>query len=245
MLREAPRRWRPLARTVAAPFELSWLRSYCTADTRHLVPVGNYWINPDLVRPDEPVYSLGVGADISFDLTLVERYGCKAWLFDPTPKSATLMQRYAGNTGLHFEPLAVWTHDGAIRFHYMESRTGAIKTGSVTNLYRSGQSIEVPCKRLVSLMSENVHACIGVLKMDIEGAAFDVLEDCLDSGIHPRQILVEFEKDDRHVVGFAMHRRLHRLMLRLRALGYDAHFFPRRRNATAQFEFAFVRSIAE
>jgi len=41
-------------------------------------------------------------------------------------------------------------------------------------------------------MKENSHSKIDLLKMDVEGSEYDVLENMLDEKIFPKQILVEF-----------------------------------------------------
>ena len=41
-------------------------------------------------------------------------------------------------------------------------------------------------------MRELAHEAIDILKMDIEGAEYRVIDDMLRAGIHPTQILVEF-----------------------------------------------------
>jgi len=36
------------------------------------------------------------------------------------------------------------------------------------------------------------HQSVDILKMDIEGSEYEVIDDLIASGIHPRQILIEF-----------------------------------------------------
>ena len=43
-------------------------------------------------------------------------------------------------------------------------------------------------------MNEHNHKLIDVLKMDIEGASFEILNDLLDKKIYPKQIIVELER---------------------------------------------------
>jgi hypothetical protein len=56
----------------------------------------------------------------------------------------------------------------------------------------ASRAISVPVKRLSTIMAELGHTHIDILKMDIEGAEYDVIEDMKHSGIKPRQVLVEF-----------------------------------------------------
>ena len=52
--------------------------------------------------------------------------------------------------------------------------------------------IEVPAYTVSSLVEKLGHSRIDLLKMDIEGAEYDVLDGLLASSIRPRQLLVEF-----------------------------------------------------
>ena len=47
-------------------------------------------------------------------------------------------------------------------------------------------------KRLTTIMSELKLVSIDLLKLDVEGAEYEVLDDMLASSIRPRQLLVEF-----------------------------------------------------
>src|SRR5207248_3092074 len=49
-----------------------------------------------------------------------------------------------------------------------------------------------PVCRLSTAMRELEHTRIDLLKMDVEGAEYAVLQDMLAGGIRPRQLLVEF-----------------------------------------------------
>ena len=52
--------------------------------------------------------------------------------------------------------------------------------------------IEVPAYSLATITEKLGHKRIDVLKMDIEGAEYEVLEGLLDSPVLPTQLLVEF-----------------------------------------------------
>ena len=56
----------------------------------------------------------------------------------------------------------------------------------------SSASVECPVMRVGSIMRMLGHDRIDVLKMDIEGAEYDVLADILSANLHIGQILVEF-----------------------------------------------------
>ncbi len=52
--------------------------------------------------------------------------------------------------------------------------------------------IEVPAYSLATITEKLGHDRIDLLKMDIEGAEYEVLEGLLDSPVLPTQLLVEF-----------------------------------------------------
>jgi hypothetical protein len=62
-----------------------------------------------------------------------------------------------------------------------------------------GQAIDAPVRRFRSLAAMLGHSSVDVLKMDIEGAEYEVLTDVLGSGIPVGQILVEFHHRWREV----------------------------------------------
>ena len=64
------------------------------------------------------------------------------------------------------------------------------------NYSENTKSIEVEAVTLDSLLSDfNLNASdIALMKLDIEGAEIEVIKHCIDVGIMPRQILVEFDE---------------------------------------------------
>ena len=148
-------------------------------------------ICPTGIGQDSVVYSFGVGTDVSFDLGLIEKYGCAVHAFDPTPKSIqwVKLQKLPDKFMLHEYGLAA--HDGTVKFFPPENAEHV----SHTVLERPGReegAFEVPVKRLATIMKELGHDRIDILKMDIEGAEYDVLDDMIASNIRPQQVLVEF-----------------------------------------------------
>ena len=78
-------------------------------------------------------------------------------------------------------------------------------------------SLAVPCTNLESLMQQNGHVHIDLLKLDIEGCEYEVIDDLLMRRLQVRQLAVEFH----HGVlpGFRRSQTI-RSMLRLIGRGY-------------------------
>ena len=59
---------------------------------------GSHTVVRDGLDARSVVYSFGVGEDVSFDLGLIERYGCMVHTFDPTRREASPGRRQISST---------------------------------------------------------------------------------------------------------------------------------------------------
>ena len=211
--------------------------------------MGNYCAFPDLLTADSVVYSFGVGGDIRFDLALSEASPCSVHLFDPTPRSIRFMEGYSDSPRLAFHPWGIWTTDGPVRFFSdVTLVTGAdgdpmhdYRSGSITNITGSDNWFEAECFTLPSIMRQLEHDHVDLLKMDIEGAALEVMEHLLSTDIRPSQIIVEFEapRENTHLGPFL--ERIGRIVERLKADGYDLWPLDRGRFHTDSVELFAAR----
>jgi len=169
---------------------------------------------PDGLGPQSIVYSGGVGKDISFEHGLVRDFKCHVHLYDPSPTGvATMELRENKIPEFHFHPVAMSDHCGTLHF----ARPIHEEEGSWYESSNAGSTIEVPCADLTTLMKENGHTRIDLLKLDIEGAEYPVVDEILARRIPIRQLLVEFH--DGLLPGCRLRDSLWAL-LRLTARGY-------------------------
>jgi len=142
---------------------------------------------------DSIVYSFGVGEEVSFDMELINKFGCKVYAFDPTPKSIRFVENLPPNDKFIFNPYGIYNTDGFIKFYLPEDENYV--SGSSINRWRYNEKIfkpiDVPVKTFAAITKQLGHNKIDVLKMDIEGAEYDVIDGILNSGIDITQILVE------------------------------------------------------
>jgi len=174
---------------------------------------GGYEILPELIKPDSVVYSVGIGEDVSFDLGLIERFGCTVHGFDPTPRSLSWVASQNLPEQFVIHPYGLAEFDGVARFAPPENP--AYVSHSVLAAH-PGERIELPVKRLGTVMRELRHDRLDVLKLDIEGAEYAVLDDLLAGGLLPRQLLVEFH----HGLGGVALSTTEAALDRLKAVGY-------------------------
>lgn len=152
------------------------------------------WIVPSsAVQAHSVCYCAGVGEDISFDLALMERFGCEVHAFDPTPRAIEFVRRNAADVPrFHFHPVGLWERDEQLRF-YAPSNPKHV-SHSVMNLQQTDSFFEAPCRSLTSLMNELGHARIDLLKLDIEGAEQRVIAAMLEQGVTVKVLCVEFDE---------------------------------------------------
>jgi FkbM family methyltransferase len=153
-------------------------------------PDASWCVCPSGLGPDSVVYAFGVGEDVSFELALIDRFGLRVDAFDPTPRSLEWIrgQLLPPRFKLHEFGLAAW--DGTASF------SPPLDPGHVSySMVRSnpdGSAFRAPVHRLATIAAMLGHTHINLLKMDIEGAEYGVLADCLSSGLEIDQVLVEF-----------------------------------------------------
>ncbi len=205
----------------------------CEQET-HGSDYGGWDIVPQGIDTDSIVYSVGVGEDASFDIGLMDKYGLVVHAFDPTPKSVQWVkeQQFPASFVMHEYGLADF--DGNVSFNPPENSEHVSHT-LLTRPETQTQAISVPVKRLATIMDELGHSQIDILKMDIEGAEYDVIEDIANSKIRPQQILVEFHHRFPGV-GVA---KTKEAIDRIRAMGYQLFSASK-----TQEEFSFLRRAA-
>jgi FkbM family methyltransferase len=129
------------------------------------------------------IYSGGVGEDITFERELIRRFGVKIHIFDPAPVAARTIA-LANNDGLLFKPLGLAASTNA-KF--------SIGGGTDSSTWlKAGGTETLPCTSLAYEMATNGHHSIDLLKIDIEGFEYEVLESCLAGQIQIKQLCVEF-----------------------------------------------------
>jgi FkbM family methyltransferase len=174
-------------------------------------------------QPPKPfVISGGVGEDISFDVELIELFDAEVILVDPTPKSKKHFDEVVnnlgnskkidyGNTGkqsvetyelgkvnrinLRFHNVALWENSNKIALYPPADPTHS--SYSVNDLQKTSgltKQIEVDSIDIKSLLKIYGRESVDILKLDIEGAEYEVLRSCFEDSIFPGQIIVEIDE---------------------------------------------------
>lgn len=153
---------------------------------------GGWPVAFDGVGPDTTIFSFGAGYDISFDLAAVERFDCTVFVFDPTPKSVTWMSGQILPDRLTFHPIGIDQADGEAAFHSPPNPEHVSFAINRTPSADGQFSVTASVMRLESIIAHLASPPPDILKLDIEGFEYRVIDDILSGPIRPTQLLVEF-----------------------------------------------------
>ena len=191
---------------------------------------GVYSICTAILSPVSVLYSFGVGKDISFEKELHQIVPLEIHLFDPTPASILWAQAQYLPDQFHFHPYGISNQDGQISI-YPPKNSNRTSHSIIKHKWAADNSITVPAKSLTSIVNELNHQPIDVLKMDIEGAEYAVIDEMINHNIRPTQIIVEFHH---HYPEIGIPKTL-KAIQQLHQLGYKLFFY-----STALEEFSFI-----
>lgn len=165
---------------------------YTPVDLDLLGTFDQWNIYTKFLQPGSIIISGGVGHNISFERELVERFGCTVHLFDPSPTAIDTMKRSDNqHRNLKYYPVGLAGEDGLNPFGEPDDpREGSFKKTS------SSSMLTLKCKSVESVAFENKWTKVDLLKIDIEGFEYEVIQTTLSSDIFIAQICVEFHTSE-------------------------------------------------
>ncbi len=176
---------------------------------------GGWTVPMSAVVPGSIAVCVGAGEDISFDVEL-NNSGMSVFTLDPTPRAKKHVREVldgaaegqvvpiANSPSEHYDLrrfeitrhrfLDFGVSDENKTMRFWESKNPAHVSHSIVNLQHTDRYFDAKCIRLQTLCDECKIELIQILKLDIEGAEYAVLNDLLASHIRPNVICVEFDE---------------------------------------------------
>ncbi len=176
-----------------------------------------YYVPDNYLSGSSVCYCVGAGTDISLDTELATRFGAQVFVFDPMPYAvahfeqvvahAKAGRRFTADTAengyvysisrealtrVTYCPVGVWNEQKTIRFYVPTQQSYA--GHSITNLQNTSAYIEAPVDRLAALMHERGHEQLDLLKLEIEGSEYTVIDNMLAEKLDVKILLVEFDE---------------------------------------------------
>ncbi len=153
---------------------------------------GGFYVSTEKLNSKSVVYSFGIGEDVSFDLDINRYCNCKVNMFDPTPKSINWVKKQSLNADFMFFEYGISNETLDVIFYLPVDPKHVSGSMLVQNNVDGGAAVVVHVKSIKEICDQLGHDRIDVLKMDIEGAEYDVIKSLFESKIYVDQILVEF-----------------------------------------------------
>ena len=155
---------------------------------------GGFYIHPGLVNEESIVYSLGIGEDISFDSSLIEKFNCNVYGFDPTPRSVDYINKININKFI-FTPVGIANTSEEMNFHLPKNTNHVSGSLIETKIVNNEDKVLLKFKTLSDIMNSLKHTHIDVLKIDIEGYEYRLIDYLVKNKIKISQLLIEFHTD--------------------------------------------------
>ena len=159
---------------------------------------GGWWYDRQVLNSAAIIYSFGLGEDTTWDEEM-SALGAHVYGFDPTPKAIKYVRERrelhipSKRGSFYFTPKGLSTQRGKVEFTKpLNPSHVSARQGNHAGL---GEVIEVEVDTLRNFMSELGHKHIDILKMDVEGSEYDVLDAIIAEKFFPfSQLLVEFHQ---------------------------------------------------
>jgi len=177
---------------------------------------GGWTVPKSILNKGAVCYCVGAGEDISFDVALAEKFKCEVYIIDPTPRAIEHFEylkksvkekkiAYINHSSvdvynlsknsfkrLYFLPIGLWKTDTVQKFYYPKNLEHV--SCSLTNIQETKSFFLAECKKLSSLMKDLNHTKLDLLKLDIEGAEYGVLDVIIEENIDIKCLCIEFDE---------------------------------------------------
>lgn len=155
---------------------------------------GGFYVCPQFLNQKSIIYSFGIGEDISFDKAIIENHNCQVFGFDPTPKSIIWIKNQNLPANFNFYDFGISNKSGFVEFYLPRNPEYISGSYIIQKNVNIMDKIVVKMKSFEDIINELGHKHIDILKMDIEGAEYDVIDCILNTRIPINQFLIEFHE---------------------------------------------------
>jgi FkbM family methyltransferase len=157
-------------------------------------PNGGFYFDTKRIQPNDIVLSFGVGTDVSFDLQLIEKTKCNVYGFDPTPKSIEWLAEQSLPGNYAFFPYGIALETGEVRFFLPKNENHVSGSLMQMDYVDTHTTVDVPVKSMQDIVKDVDAMRVKAVKMDIEGAEYDVMPSVLMALPNLTQIAVEIHE---------------------------------------------------
>ena len=158
---------------------------------------GGYAVPTELVKGGTGL-SFGAGEDISFEISVARKLSATVHIYDPTPRAIEYCRRniaeYDEGEGgrLFIHPYGVWSECKRERF-YVPADSEHV-SHSIVNMQKTSEYFEAECLSPGEILSRLELEKVSFIKLNIEGAEYEVVNAMFDAQIKPDVICINFDE---------------------------------------------------
>ncbi|MDP1683936.1 FkbM family methyltransferase [Hydrogenophaga sp.] len=167
------------------------------------------------ISAEEIVLDVG-GFEGQWASDIFSRYLCSIHVFEPVPRFANaIRQRFSRNPSIQLHEAALGSNDATLSI--------TIDGDASSTLLEGEQHIDVPILRCADVIARHAWSEIALMKINIEGGEYELLEHLLDTGFvsRVRNFQVQF-----HDFVLDAHPRMLAIQERLRVTHELTYYFP-------------------
>lgn len=137
---------------------------------------GGYTVACDMLSDHPVVLSFGIGEDMSFEQGMIDE-GAEVYAFDPTPRAAKYVSDHNKSEKFHFDECGLSDIDGEVDFFFPKNKSFVSGSEVMNSHLDETDRVKVKMKTLDTVMAELGKTHFDVIKMDIEGSEFKIIDD--------------------------------------------------------------------
>ena len=201
------------------------IRKYDGRLQRFGTEYGGYVVPLGELEPGDICYCFGAGEDVSLEIDLATAIPVQVHIFDPTPRAIEHVERLQIQapaevaSRVHMHPWGAWSQDCAMQFFAPQDPSHV--SHSILNMQKTNSSFIAECRRPDTMMRELDHIRVKLVKLNIEGAEYEVIRTLFEESIFPAAICINFDELHTHIDGKATER-LRNLIEQFVEAGYIA-----------------------
>ncbi|CAN8062848.1 unnamed protein product [Agarophyton chilense] len=140
------------------------------------------------------IYTIGIGRNIKWDEAMMNQFGTIHHGWDPTPTAHDFFSKRPIPDRFVFHRVGLASYDGDLKLKLPEGNGDSYTVMEQKGTAQEGKVGVYPVLKLETMMRQNGHRHLAVLKIDVEGAEFDVIRDWHERSVDlsTDQMLIEF-----------------------------------------------------
>lgn len=153
---------------------------------------GGWMIDLDMVPNNSTVISAGIGEDISFDLALIKKRGCKIVGIDPTEKSHRFVESQKDLKNFTLIKKALTEEEGDVIRLFKNTNPNHVSESIMPDHHAVSGFDSYLCETTSLETLFSIYNNVSVVKMDIEGSEYDVIPNLKEIPNTVEQFCIEF-----------------------------------------------------